>query len=410
MHYFIGLGIYHSFTGVDKAQFNRLKLFKQFKIPAKILTVRYHHLSALYAQQIGIQQDVLNMYDYFQKCNYTITHQTFDFINYWQTYLGYDVEIQRNKYIVKVMQNNRTIIYARFFDLIYKTEDTFIIDRPLEIVPAFLNMKTQANASVVIHMKHLAEITTSKPRLKWPYALLFNHLDRFKALITSTEGQKYDIEAYIKDHHLHSIDVVNIPVGYIDQAQFKSEKTLKKYHHLISVSRYVDDKQLAHQIKVVHRLHKVFPELTLDLYGFGSSQQKLEALIHSLDADDYIKIKGFQKDLSTVYARASASLLTSNSEGFALAVLESLSYSTPVIAYDIDYGPKEMIINNVNGNLVELNNEEALYDTLYAFLSNKTKQIKYFNQCIPSIEPYYDENIIERWKHLFNIMRKPSDQ
>ncbi|WP_414045603.1 hypothetical protein ACMGE5_04345 [Macrococcus equi] len=108
MHYFIGLGIYHSFTGVDKAQFNRLKLFKQFKIPAKILTVRYHHLSALYAQQIGNQQDVLNMYDYFQKCNYTITHQTFDFINYWQTYLGYDVEIQRNKYIAKVMQNNRT--------------------------------------------------------------------------------------------------------------------------------------------------------------------------------------------------------------------------------------------------------------------------------------------------------------
>ncbi|WP_414054781.1 glycosyltransferase [Macrococcus equi] len=503
MHYFIGLGIYHSFTGVDKAQFNRLKLFKQFNIPAKILTVSYHHLSALYAQQLGIQQDVLNMYDYFQKCNYTITHQTFDLINYWQTYLGYDVEIQRNKYIVKVMQNNRMIIYARFFDLahtqpmfinhfnskneyvkheeydvrgflssishygsgnkvvyqefftpsgekviekyfddnnaltmiflknhygqfekfdseqslityffdlIYKTEDTFIIDRPLEIVPAFLNMKTQANASVVIHMKHLAEIDVSKPRLKWPYALLFNHLDRFKALITSTEGQKHDIESYIKDHHLHSIDVVNIPVGYIDQTQFKSEKTLKKYHHLISVSRYVDDKQLDHQIRVVHRLHKVFPELTLDLYGFGSSQQKLEALIHSLDADDYIKIKGFQKDLSTVYARASASLLTSNSEGFALAVLESLSYSTPVIAYDIDYGPKEMIINNVNGNLVELNNEEALYHTLYAFLSNKTKQIKYFNQCIPSIEPYYDENIIERWKHLFNIMRKPSDQ
>ncbi|MGK0555341.1 glycosyltransferase [Macrococcus capreoli] len=502
MHYFVGIGIYHSFTGVEKAMFNRLKLFKQHQIPAKLLTVNYHHLSSMYAKQFGIENDVLNMYDYFQQCMYVHPNQSFDYTNYWRTHLGYDTQIVNYGKDIKVTQNGRKVIYARFFDddftqpmfinyfnardqfvkheeydvrgflssvchyaegnktvyqefftptgekviekyydemeknlrptmiflknhygqfekfdseealishfldLIHKPDDIFVIDRPLELVPAFLNMQAKANKAVVIHMQHLAD-----NRLKWPYDLLFKHLDQFNALITSTKAQQQDIASFIQhDAQYKPIHVTNIPVGYVDQQLLKIPNVKKQRNHFISVSRYVVDKQLDHQIRVIHRLHEKFPDITLDLYGFGSQHQQLDALIQSLNAESYIKLRGFKDDLTNVYGRAVASLLTSNSEGFALAVLESLSHHTPVIAYDIDYGPNEMIIDGVNGNLVPLNDEEALYNTLYQLLSNQAQQIHYFNQCIPSIEPYYDQRIIEQWQTLFKQIQTKSDQ
>ena len=40
-----------------------------------------------------------------------------------------------------------------------------------------------------------------------------------------------------------------------------------------------------------------------------------------------------------------ASMITSNMEGFSLALLESLSNGLPAISYDIPYGPSELIVN-----------------------------------------------------------------
>lgn len=36
------------------------------------------------------------------------------------------------------------------------------------------------------------------------------------------------------------------------------------------------------------------------------------------------------------------------SEGFSLAILESLNHNTPVIAYDVPYGPNEFIQDDIN--------------------------------------------------------------
>ena len=53
------------------------------------------------------------------------------------------------------------------------------------------------------------------------------------------------------------------------------------------------------------------------------------------------------------------SLITSNMEGFSLALLESLAHGVPVISYDIKYGPSELITSDFNGYLITKNDEDA---------------------------------------------------
>ena len=499
MNYFLGISIPQVITGVDRAQYNRLKLFKMNNHPAKIVTIQYNHLASLWARQHGIEHDVLNMYDYFQQATYYEANNSFNWIQYWKDQ-NYEVTVLRNKLDIRIMQAGKMIMYARFldtnlrqplfinyfnnnnqfvkheeydvrgflssashyangkdtvyqefftpngekviekyytskendananviylknkygifdrfsseqelvthfFDTIANTNDLFIIDRPLEIVPSFLNMKHKINALVVIHMTHLSEINPDNERLKWPYDLLFKNLYAFKGLITSTKAQKDDITKYIERHdNMKNIPIYHIPVGFVENKLTPLNISKKQPFKIISIARYVEGKQLEDQINIIHQLKNEFPEITLDLYGFGSQQNKLQNLINTLDANDYICLKGYAQNLSDIYSSATLSLLTSKSEGFSLAILESLSHHTPVVSYDVEYGPNEMIMDGVNGNLIPYNNLNQLYEILKHLLSNPQHLKSYYENCENSLSPYTRNEVYKKWNNLIQV-------
>ena len=53
--------------------------------------------------------------------------------------------------------------------------------------------------------------------------------------------------------------------------------------------------------------------------------------------------KRIYSDLSQEYNNAYLSIVTSNMEGFSLALLEGQSFGVPTISYDIKYGPNELV-------------------------------------------------------------------
>ncbi len=65
-----------------------------------------------------------------------------------------------------------------------------------------------------------------------------------------------------------------------------------------------------------------------------------------------LNFMSFKTHINEEIAKAELMLSTSKMEGFGLAILESLSVGTPVISYDIDYGPSEPIQDGFNGYLV----------------------------------------------------------
>ena len=63
-------------------------------------------------------------------------------------------------------------------------------------------------------------------------------------------------------------------------------------------------------------------------------------------------------------------LSTSKMEGFGLAILESLSVGTPVISYDVDYGPSELIQDGFNGYLVPQGDINQMVEKVDQLLNN----------------------------------------
>lgn len=500
MHYFVGIGIPTTVTGVDKAMFNRLKLFKNNHIDAKIITTLYNHLEYGWCVEHGIENDVLNMYDYFQHATSFKPTQHFNYYEYWCQLDELNALVLSNDRDVQVMRNNKMVMYARFTDSnlrqldflnhfndkgqfvkheefdsrgflssvshynnnkvvyqefltptgekvlekyyddknvntvstsiylkndlgffdrfqdetalvthfiqqIYNAGDQFIIDRPLEIVPAFIRLNKQYPVAVVVHMMHISEINPNLERLKWPFEELFNHLECFDALICSTENQKNDVLYYINKYHPdQKIKVFNIPVGFINQLH-SLQIAKKEPFKLISIARYEKGKNLDHQIRLAHQLKPHFNQLTLDLYGFGEEYYALQQQINQLQANDYVTLKGYANDLSNVYASATLSLITSHSEGFSLAILESLNYNTPVISYDVKYGPNEMIENNVNGHLIPYGDEQTLFDKAFAVLNDAALKNQYYQQCENIIQKYHASHVFNKWQNLLHFLQ-----
>ena len=66
-------------------------------------------------------------------------------------------------------------------------------------------------------------------------------------------------------------------------------------------------------------------------------------MIAQYKLENNVFLRGFIPDLSQEYNNAYLSIVTSNMEGFSLALLEGQSFGVPTISYDIKYGPNELV-------------------------------------------------------------------
>lgn len=112
-------------------------------------------------------------------------------------------------------------------------------------------------------------------------------------------------------------------------------------------------KRIDHAIAAVHRARHSGIDATFDVYGVADeAQESLEKLIADLDVRDAIALRGYDPRAKQRFEEASFTLLTSEYEGQGLVLLESMAAGCIPIAYNIKYGPEDIITDGVNGYLV----------------------------------------------------------
>ena len=67
-----------------------------------------------------------------------------------------------------------------------------------------------------------------------------------------------------------------------------------------------------------------------------------------------IILAGKRSDVDNFYNQAKIFAFTSSSEGFPNVIGEAMSAGLPVIAYDCTAGPKDLIVHNETGYLIDL--------------------------------------------------------
>lgn len=129
-------------------------------------------------------------------------------------------------------------------------------------------------------------------------------------------------------------------------------------------------------IKAFAKLHKDNPEYILKIYGEGQYRQELEMLIHNLNLDKCVYLPGSSTKIFDEIACAQLFVLSSNYEGMPNALIEAMCLGLPCISTKVS-GATDLIQNNVNGILVEVGNEDELYNSMLRLIKTPELREKY---------------------------------
>jgi len=507
MNYFVDSDLGAQITGIEQAEFNRLKLFQEADMPATIVYLAYKPRMQEYANKFGVQGFSFTMYDYFQgatkykkighydwqtywqeKCNYKldyvddyrdirvcnqdgtlVMYASFADADYTQViYINYfdkdRRKVRRDTYDCRGFLSRTTLLEERdlpnseiyfdenqniriikqytinhekaestlsqitlmdyqnknyyfpneeefrtfFFNQLFNKEDLVFVDRQSEMAKSIQYTNPEVKMIMIFHNGHVKVGESIKlGRLKFGvYDYTLAHPDRASAFVTSTDQQTADL----KSRYDSIPQVYTIPVSWTESFGI-TEKDFgaRNPHRIISIARYSRQKQLHHQVKAVERLVPEFPDIELHLLGYGQTVgAELKQYIEEHHLEKNVFLRGFQLDLTDDLRKGSLALQTSLEEGFSISTLQALSASVPVIGYDINYGPKEMIFDGQNGFLIPANDEEMLYQRMRQYLGDKDLQMKFMKNCRPLAQKFSADKLKSRWVKLVNDVNPES--
>ncbi|MGG0276172.1 glycosyltransferase [Bacillus rhizoplanae] len=277
------------------------------------------------------------------------------------------------------------------------TEKPIIINDGIFLTHTLLKVDPKVATRIsTIHLNHFDSPFIEGSPIRPSHKHLLDNFGKLDALVLLTENQSELIKKQFGDFKNSYV----IPNSTAFTDVYKGDKDSK----LISmVGRYHSQKAIDDAIKAFKIVVKNHPDAKFEIYGNGPLENELKKLIHDFGLEEQVKLNKYTTDLVQVYGKSLFTILSSRYEGFGLVILESMYQSTPVISYDVPFGPKDIIDNGENGILVENKNIGELANKMTYLLDNPEIAIEMGQKAHEKVlNNYSSEDYIEKWISLFN--------
>lgn len=246
-----------------------------------------------------------------------------------------------------------------------------------------------ATITAVIHSTHRLD----NGHYKQAYRHLLEDDTLLDRLLVLTDQQHDELAQIVSHpqrlrtipHHLDNLSVAKRP-----------DKTASR--RVLFMARYSPEKRHQLLFSAFARVVEKLPTAELHTWGTGPLKETLLQWVKQQDLADNIFIQGFSTDLAEIHRHAACSVLCSDHEGFSLFALESLGYGTPLVSFDIKYGPRDLLKNSQAGLLVKNNDEQALADALISLLTDADKLREMQENAYRHASGYSEKSIALRWQ------------
>ncbi|MAI28795.1 MAG: hypothetical protein CMP38_01165 [Rickettsiales bacterium] len=216
----------------------------------------------------------------------------------------------------------------------------------------------------------------------------------YQVVVPSSGLEKLLLNNGIKREKLK---VINNPVEFrFNQNDLKNEINIQK-PYILAVGRLSKEKGFERLIESFSKLNN---DVELVFIGEGPEQENLERQCQLLNIENRVKFLGFLKDLQNYYKGARFLALTSYYEGWPNVILEAMSFKCPVIAFDCDFGPREIMQNYINGILVEKGNIKLFTKEMEKLLSDNNLHSKLSKNAFKRAKDFNLDTISKQWLQL----------
>lgn len=260
----------------------------------------------------------------------------------------------------------------------------------------------------VLHNPHLKDPSGS-PHGLLPAAKkeILTNLDRYDLVTTLTEDQRRDMLAASM-----AVDRIRtVPNAYDGPVIERADA--RPRGRGVMVGRLVRQKRVDHAIEAMASVREAHPDATLDVYGDGSHEPRLVELIAERGIGSTVRLHGYHAQARAQFRRASFSVLSSRFEGQGLVLLESLAAGCIPIAYDVPYGPSDIITHGVDGFLVPDGDTAGLAAAIGHVISLSPRELSIMRTAaVRRVANFTPAAITRRWAEVLHEARaaKPVDR
>lgn len=147
-------------------------------------------------------------------------------------------------------------------------------------------------------------------------------------------------------------------------------------------------------IRATARLHNEGVPFYLAIVGKGPDEGALRAQIAELQAENYIRLLGFQKNPYNIMKNADVFISSSRTEGLATVLTEALTVGLPVVSTDVS-GAKEVLGEHNEYGLVVENSEEGIYEGLKQMLLNCELRDRYAANAVKRSQSFDTDHTVK---------------
>ena len=221
-------------------------------------------------------------------------------------------------------------------------------------------------------------------------------LSKVTKLIALSNTATNEIKSLNK--HVDNAQICIIPNPLTKAADSETISPLTN-KNIVFVGRLSAEKGVMRLLRIWERASKQLPEYTLSIYGEGPAKAEMKEYINK-HYIDRVEFKGFCNNLKDIYTHADLLLMTSDTEGFGMVLIEAMYYGVPCISFDCPVAPKEIIADA--GITVSAFDEKAYAYDVISLLSDNQQLHKLQQKSIARARDYYIDKIIQKWLALFN--------
>lgn len=218
------------------------------------------------------------------------------------------------------------------------------------------------------------------------------------ALITLTEGDAQNWRRYS-----NKVEIIPNPVTYIPK---QTEQIDKDPYRIIAVGRLHSQKGFDMLIEAFAMIATNIPNWHIDIYGHGIDEELLKTMIRDRQLEGKIVLKGLTDKIFDEYRRSQFFVLSSRYEGFGLVLVEAMSCGIPCVSFRCEYGPEDIISNEVDGLLVSDGNVEELADKMLWMATHEKERHVFGVKAQENVRRYNIEVIMKQWDLLITRIKK----
>lgn len=216
------------------------------------------------------------------------------------------------------------------------------------------------------------------------------------AVITMGKGAKEFLAVNgVEDKKIHVIS------GSIDKSKFyPANNYITKIYDLVLTARLSKVKQVNLLLDILASLKIKKIHCNTLVIGDGPLLNDLKAYAESLGVSSMVNFVGHQDDVLSWLHQSKIYILTSESEGLSLSMLEGLKVGLPAIVPNVG-DLSDVLVNNYNGYLIENHDIEEFSRSIIKLIQSSDLLSEYSDNAIESTRRFDLACVQQQWNELF---------